>query len=31
MLRVEIAYSPDAVSENPSLPIGIYVNDNTMF
>jgi hypothetical protein len=31
MLRIEAAYSPDAVSENPSLPIGIYVNDNTMF
>jgi hypothetical protein len=31
MLRIEAAYSPDAVAENPSLPIGIYVNDNTMF
>jgi hypothetical protein len=31
MLRIEAAYSPDAVSENPSLPVGIYVNDNTMF
>ncbi|HEX3770384.1 MAG TPA: BamA/TamA family outer membrane protein [Polyangiaceae bacterium] len=31
MLRIEAAYSPDAVSENPTLPIGIYVNDNTMF
>jgi hypothetical protein len=31
MLRLEAAYSPDAVSENPSLPIGIYVEDGTMF
>ena len=31
MLRIEAAYSPDAVSENSSLPVGIYVNDNTMF
>jgi hypothetical protein len=31
MLRIEAAYSPDAVSENPSLPVGIYVEDGTMF
>ena len=31
MLRIEAAYSPDAVSENPSLPMGIYVEDGTMF
>ena len=31
MLRVEAGYSPDAVSENPSLPLGIYVEDGTMF
>jgi outer membrane protein assembly factor BamA len=31
MLRIEAAYSPDAVSENPTLPVGIYVNDNVMF
>ncbi|HEY3817879.1 MAG TPA: BamA/TamA family outer membrane protein [Polyangiaceae bacterium] len=31
MLRVEAAYSPDAVSENPTLPLGIYVEDGTMF
>ncbi len=31
MLRVEAAYSPDAVSENPSFPIGLYVEDNLMF
>jgi hypothetical protein len=31
MLRIEASYSPDAVSENPSLPLGIYVNDGVMF
>ena len=31
MLRIEAAYSPDAVAENPSLPIGLYVNDGVMF
>ena len=31
MLRVEAGYSPDAVSENPTLPVGIYVNDGVMF
>jgi hypothetical protein len=31
MLRIEMAYSPDAVSENPTLPVGIYVEDGTMF
>ena len=31
MLRVECAYSPDAVSENASLPVGIYVEDGVMF
>jgi hypothetical protein len=31
MLRIEAGYSPDAVSENPSLPLGIYVEDGTMF
>ena len=31
MLRIEAAYSPDAVAENPSLPIGVYVNDGVMF
>ncbi len=31
MLRIEAAYSPDAVSENPTLPIGLYVEDGTMF
>ena len=31
VFRIEAAYSPDAVSENPSFPIGFYVNDNVMF
>jgi len=31
IFRVEVAYSPDAVSENPSLPLGIYVSDGLMF
>jgi hypothetical protein len=31
MLRIEAAYSPDAVSENASLPIGVYVEDGVMF
>lgn len=31
IFRVEAAYSPDAVAENPSLPLGIYVSDGLMF
>jgi hypothetical protein len=31
IFRLEVAYSPDAVSENPNLPIGIYVADGMMF
>ncbi len=31
IFRVEVAYSPDAVSENPGFPVGIYVSDGTMF
>jgi hypothetical protein len=31
IFRVEAAYSPDAESENPGLPIGIYVADGLMF
>jgi len=31
IFRIEVAYSPDAVDENPSLPIGIYVADGLMF
>jgi hypothetical protein len=30
-IRVEAAYSPDAASENPGFPIGIYVSDGLMF
>jgi hypothetical protein len=31
VFRVEAAYSPDAASENPSFPIGLYVQDNVAF
>ena len=31
VFRLEIAYSPDARSENPGLPLGIYVEDGVMF
>jgi outer membrane protein assembly factor BamA len=31
IFRIEAAYSPDAVSENPQLPLGIYVSDGLMF
>jgi outer membrane protein assembly factor BamA len=31
IFRVEAAYSPDAVSENPGFPFGIYVSDGLMF
>lgn len=31
VFRLEVAYSPDAASENPSLPLGIYVEDGVMF
>ncbi len=31
IFRIEAAYSPDAESENPSLPLGIYVADGLMF
>jgi hypothetical protein len=31
MFRLDVAYSPDAVAENPSFPVGIYVEDGTMF
>jgi hypothetical protein len=31
VFRLEIAYSPDAKSENPGLPLGIYVEDGVMF
>jgi hypothetical protein len=31
IFRIEAAYSPDARSENPSLPVGVYVSDGLMF
>jgi hypothetical protein len=31
IFRLDVAYSPDAVAENPSFPLGIYVEDGTMF
>jgi hypothetical protein len=31
IFRVEVAYSPDAESENPGFPVGIYVADGLMF
>jgi len=31
IFRIEAAYSPDAVSENPGFPLGIYVSDGAMF
>jgi hypothetical protein len=31
IFRVEAAYSPDAVAENPGFPVGIYVSDGLMF
>jgi hypothetical protein len=31
IFRLEIAYSPDARSENPGFPLGVYVEDGVMF
>lgn len=31
VFRIEAAYSPDAIAENPKLPVGIYVADGVMF
>jgi len=31
IFRVEAAYSPDAATENPGFPVGIYVADGLMF
>ena len=31
IFRIEVAYSPDAAAENPSFPVGFYVEDGTMF
>lgn len=31
IFRLDVAYSPDAIAENPRFPLGIYVEDGTMF
>ena len=31
LFRVELAYSPDAASENRGFPFGLYVEDGVMF
>jgi hypothetical protein len=31
LFRIEVAYSPDQVAENPGFPVGIYVQDGVMF
>jgi hypothetical protein len=31
IFRIDVAYSPDAAAENPSFPVGFYVEDGTMF
>jgi Omp85 superfamily domain len=31
IFRIEVAYSPDANAENRGIPIGVYVEDGTMF
>ena len=31
IFRIDVAYSPDAQAENPSFPVGIYVNDGVSF
>jgi len=31
LVRVEFAYSPDAVAANPGFPVGIYAQDSQMF
>jgi outer membrane protein assembly factor BamA len=31
IFRVEVAFSPDAESENPGFPVGVYVSDGVMF
>ena len=31
VFRIEMAYSPDAASENPGFPFGLYVEDGLMF
>jgi hypothetical protein len=31
LFRIDVAYSPDQVAENPGFPVGIYVEDGVMF
>lgn len=31
IFRLDLAYSPDAMAENRSFPVGVYVEDGTMF
>jgi outer membrane protein assembly factor BamA len=31
LFRIEVAYSPDQVAENPGFPVGVYVEEGTMF
>jgi hypothetical protein len=31
IFRLDAAYSPDAIAENPGLPLGIYVSDGLIF
>jgi outer membrane protein assembly factor BamA len=31
MFRIDIAYSPDAVAENPNFPVGLYIEDGVSF
>ena len=31
MFRLDVAYSPDAVAENPGFPFGIYIEDGLSF
>jgi hypothetical protein len=30
IFRMDVAYSPDAIAENPRFPLGVYVEDGTM-
>ena len=31
VIRLEVAYSPDAVAANPGLPLGVYIADGHAF
>jgi Omp85 superfamily domain len=31
IFRMDVSYSPDAMADNPRFPLGIYVEDGTMF